>query len=104
MKDLSFYDQCRSHAMQRQINHVHVINWICDRIPKTDVPNVLRALIKECKVLHIDIDFNKVKLALERERLLNYDNSDYFMNGVICANNDGTAHYPSQELGMRFIK
>ena len=97
-KDLSPYNQCRLHAMQREINHVHVIDWINTEIPKGKVPGVLRALIKECKSLDVNIDFGLVWLGLVCERAVNYDNSAYFMNGVICANTDGSAHYPSYEV------
>lgn len=98
MNQLSFYDQCRSFSMQREIDHGHVIDWVKslllnDIVLKKDVYSIVRTF------KNVDfVDWDMLMLGLKRERLINYDNSNYFMNGVICANNDGTAHYPSQEV------
>lgn len=102
MKELSFYDQCRLYSMQRTVDHVHIIDWIAmmlsnKHFTKGQVPGVVRSIHKEVRKLGVEVDFKLLRLGLERGRLMPYDNSDYFMSGVICVNNDGTGHYPSRE-------
>lgn len=95
------FDNIRSFVMQRTINRIHILDWFARHVNGGDLSKVDVPLIFGILCDYIDLhpyDYELLKRGLERERLVYYDNSDYFMNGTICVNDDGSYHYPSDEL------
>lgn len=95
------FDSIRMFAMQRTINRVHILDWVSFHVDKgfmykEDVPHILGFL---ADYIELDpYDYSLINAGLAREQLIYYDNSDYFMNGTICVNEDGVYHYPSEEI------